>query len=199
MVTAAMVKVGDRRAVTPKWYSLVEPRMQRAMSEASATELHKPYTAEQSGVLTTKLFAPRPLEGFIPRRRLLDALDAGIGRGLIVVCAPAGSGKTALLADWARTGRRPIGWVSLDAGDNDPARFWRHLAVALDGRYPGIAGRVTSLLGPPTPTTFDGLAAALINALTTDPLFGEAALILDDYHVIDSQLVHASLTYLIEH
>jgi hypothetical protein len=57
---------------------------------------------------------------------------------------------------------------------------------------------VTSLLGPPTPATFDGLAAALINALVADPLFTEAVLILDYHHVIDSQLVHASLTYLIE-
>jgi ATP/maltotriose-dependent transcriptional regulator MalT len=53
----------------------------------------------------------------------------GWARRLILVCAPAGFGKTALLADWACQGNRPVAWLSLDAGDNDPARFWRH-AVA---------------------------------------------------------------------
>jgi LuxR family maltose regulon positive regulatory protein len=50
----------------------------------------------------------------------------------VLVCAPAGYGKTVLLADWVRRGRRPVGWLSLDSGDNDPARFWRHAVAALD-------------------------------------------------------------------
>jgi LuxR family maltose regulon positive regulatory protein len=73
------------------------------------------------------------------------------------------------------------------------------VAVALDATCPGVAARVVSLLGPPTPARFDGLAAALINELATDPRCGEVVLILDDYHVIDAQLVHASLTYLSQH
>jgi hypothetical protein len=92
-------------------------------------------------LLATKLHVPGP-PGFVPRPRLADRLDEGLGRGLVLVCAPAGSGKTALLADdWARCGRRPVAWLSLDAGDNDPARFWRHAVAALDGLCPA-AGRV---------------------------------------------------------
>jgi ATP/maltotriose-dependent transcriptional regulator MalT len=63
----------------------------------------------------------------VPRPRLAEALGEGLARRLILVCAPAGSGKTTMLADWARSGNRPVAWLSLDAADNDPARFWRHV------------------------------------------------------------------------
>jgi LuxR family maltose regulon positive regulatory protein len=98
-----------------------------------------------------------------------------------------------LLADWAQTVPDLVAWLSLDSGDNDPARFWRHVAGALDQVCPGIAERITSLLGPPTPATFEGITGALINDLASRPDQDDVALILDDYHVIDSQLVHASL------
>jgi LuxR family transcriptional regulator, maltose regulon positive regulatory protein len=85
-------------------------------------------------LLATKLYLPRLQAGFVARPRLLDQLGQALGRDLILVCAPAGIGKTALLADWARQGRWPIAWLSLDAGDNDPARFWRHVVAALTRR-----------------------------------------------------------------
>ena len=59
----------------------------------------------QDVLLATKLHVPRPQPGFVPRRRLVEALDEGLARGRMLVCAPAGFGKTALLADWARSGR----------------------------------------------------------------------------------------------
>jgi LuxR family transcriptional regulator, maltose regulon positive regulatory protein len=64
-----------------------------------------------------------------------------VGRELTLVCAPAGFGKTALLGDWAYRGRRPVAWLSLDEGDNDPARFWRYVAAALDQVCEGVVGR----------------------------------------------------------
>ena len=105
----------------------------------------------QDVLLATKLHVPRPQPGFVPRPRLVEALDEGLARGLVLVCAPAGFGKTALLADWARRGGRPVAWLSLDAGDNDPARFWRHVVAALDRARPGLAERVLPLLGLPRP------------------------------------------------
>jgi len=105
-------------------------------------------------LLATKLHVPRPQPGFVARPRLVRALDEGLARRLILVCAPAGSGKTVVLADWAPSGDRPVAWLSLDAADNDPVRFWRHVIVALDRVRPGIAGRVGPLLGPPAPSTF---------------------------------------------
>jgi LuxR family transcriptional regulator, maltose regulon positive regulatory protein len=76
--------------------------------------------AEQDVLLATKRHVPQPRPGFLPRPRLLDRLDQGMARELVLVCTPAGFGKTALLGDWARGGRRPVAWLSLDPGDNDP-------------------------------------------------------------------------------
>src|ERR1700752_4883171 len=128
-----------------------------------------PSTAAQAGaamsgqdvLLATKLHVPQPQPGFVPRPRLVAALREGLARGRVLVCAPAGFGKTSLLADWARGGGRPVAWLGLGAGDSDPARFWRYAVAALDQARPGLAGRV----GPQSPGSVEGLVTALINAL----------------------------------
>jgi LuxR family transcriptional regulator, maltose regulon positive regulatory protein len=148
----------------------------------------------QDVLLATKLHVPRPQPGFVPRRRLVEALDEGLARGRVLVCAPAGFGKTALLADWARGGGRPVAWLGLDAGDSDPARFWRYVVAALDRARPGLAGRV----GPPPPRSFEGLVTALINELATEPGDAEVVLVLDDYHLVDPGPVHESVAFLQE-
>src|SRR5207247_11098756 len=122
--------------------------------------------------------------GFVPRPRLAGALDEGLARGLALVCAPAGAGKTALLADWAQHSRRPVAWLSLDPGDNDPALFWRHTVAALDRARPGTADRVAPLLGPPAPPSFEGLVTTGVNGPTTQS--DEAGLVLDHYHPLDT-------------
>ncbi len=150
-------------------------------------------------LLATKLHVPRQQPGFVARPRLVQALDEGLARRLILVCAPAGFGKTALLACWVRRDDRPVAWLSLDAGDNDPARFWRHAVAALDRARPGIGERVGALLGPPAPASFEGLVTALINELAAQPALDELLLVLDDYHLIDAQQVHDPLVFLLEH
>ena len=155
--------------------------------------------SERDVLLATKLHLPRPRPGFVPRPRLTERLDEGLARGLMLVCAPAGYGKTILLADWARSGQQPAAWLSLDIGDNDPARFWRHGVAALDQARPGLAERVGPLLGPPAPSSYQGLVTALINELAAEPDAGQVLLVLDDYHLIDSEAVHASLGFLLEH
>ena len=155
--------------------------------------------AKRDVLLATKLHIPGPRAGFVPRPRLAQRLDDGADRGLVLVCAPAGSGKTALLADWARSGQRPTAWLSLDDADNDPARFWRHAVAALDRACRGIGERVSPLLGPPAPASFERLVTALINELAAGHGDGETRLVLDDYHLIGSQPVHASLGFLLEH
>ena len=169
------------------------------MTERPAAAKSAVAAAERDVLLATKLHVPGLRPGFVPRPRLADRLDEGLGRGLVLVCAPAGSGKTALLADWARCGRRPVAWLSLDAGDNDPARFWRHAVAALNGLCPGIGERIGPLLGPPPPPSFEPLVTALINDLTARPEAGEVLLVLDDYHLVGSQPVHASVGFLLEH
>src|SRR6266566_2954151 len=155
--------------------------------------------SERDVLLATKLHVPRPQPGFVPRPRLAAALDEGLARQLVLVCAPAGSGKTVLLADWAGRDGRLVAWLSLDAADNDPARFWRHVVAALDRVRPGIAERAGSLLGPPAPPSFEGLVTALVNELAAQPAGDEVLLVVDDYHLIEAQPVHASLEFLVEH
>ena len=157
-------------------------------------------TSERDVLLATKLNVPGLRPDLVSRPRLAQRLDEGRGRGLVLACAPAGYGKTVLLAEWARRGRHPVAWLSLDAGDNDPARFWRHTVASLDRVRPGISARTAPLLGPPVPPSFEPLVTALINEVAGQPDAGEALLlVLDDYHVISSQLVHESLGFLLEH
>ncbi len=149
-------------------------------------------------LLATKLHLPWPPPGFVPRPRLVRALSQGAARGRVLVCAPAGSGKTALLADWARSGERQVAWLGLDADDSDPARFWRYAVAALDRVRPGLAAQVGPLLGPSAPGSVTALVTAVINELAAQPDNGELLLVLDDYHLVDSAQVHESVAFLLE-
>ena len=164
------------------------------MADPSVAALAGAAMSGQDVLLATKLHVPRPQPGFVPRPRLVEALGEGLARGRVLVCAPAGFGKTALLADWARGDGRPVAWLGLDAGDSDPVRFWRYAVAALDRARPGLAGRV----GPPPPRSSDGLVTALINELAADPGPDEVLLVLDDYHLVDSGPVHESVAFLLE-
>jgi LuxR family transcriptional regulator, maltose regulon positive regulatory protein len=153
--------------------------------------------AAPDALLATKLHVPRTRPGFVVRQRLVDRLAPAQGGELTLVCAPAGFGKTALLADWARRDPRPVAWLSLDVGDNDPVRFWRHVAAALDGVRPGVAVRVGALLQGLQPTSFEAVVTALVNELAG--VAEEVVLVLDDYHLIQAPQVHQSLEFLLEH
>ena len=169
------------------------------MTDPPGTILPSAGTGGLDALLATKLYLPRRRPGFITRPRLTERLDENLTRGLVLVCAPAGFGKTALLADWARRSRRPTAWLSLDQGDNDPARFWRHVIAALERVRPGTVEQLAPLLGPPSPPAFGGLVTALINDLAGSPGADEMVLVLDDYHLIDAQPVHAALGFLLDH
>src|SRR5512140_3601307 len=152
--------------------------------------------APEWDLVATKFHVPPP--GLVPRPRLLERLAQGMGRGLTVVCTPAGFGKTTLLGDWARRSRRPAAWLSLDAGDNDPARFWRYVAAALDRARPGTCALLAALLGGPQQPPLETVVTALINELTDLPGGREVVLLLDDYHLIEASRVHDSVTFLLD-
>ncbi|HET7517404.1 MAG TPA: helix-turn-helix transcriptional regulator, partial [Actinomycetes bacterium] len=139
-----------------------------------------------------------PPAGFVPRPRLLEHLAKGVGRGLTVVCTPAGFGKTTLLGDWARRSRRPAAWLSLDAADNDPARFWRYVAAALERVRPGVGEQVEVLLRGSEQPPLEAVATAVINQVTVLSGEGAVALVMDDYHLIEAPEVHASVAFLLE-
>jgi LuxR family transcriptional regulator, maltose regulon positive regulatory protein len=169
------------------------------MAEPRAAPAAEVVVPGHDALLATKLHLPRPRPGFVPRPRLAVRLDEGLAHSLVMVCAPAGYGKTVALADWARRGGRAVAWLSLDVDDNDPVRFWRHVVAAVGPARPGVAERLLPLFGPPPPSSFEGLVTALINELAGQPGDDESVLILDDYHLIDAEPVHGSLSFLLEH
>jgi LuxR family transcriptional regulator, maltose regulon positive regulatory protein len=166
------------------------------MAEPATTSPPAVGVAERDALLATKLHLPRPHPGFLPRRRLLDQLAAAAERELTLVCAPAGFGKTSLLADWARRSAGPVAWLSLEAGDNDPARFWRYLAAALDQVWQGVGGLVTALLRGPQPASLEAVVTALVNTLAVHS--DQVALVLDDYHLMETPEIHDSLAFLLD-
>ncbi len=151
-------------------------------------------------LLTTKLFAPPPHPDWVARPRVEARLNAGMRRKLTLLAAPAGFGKTAALSAWRATaagqGLR-LAWVSLDADDNDPVRFWSYVGAAIDSLSPGVAQPALTLLRVPQPPPIEAVLTVLLNGLAT--LDHEAALVLDDYHAIDAPSVHRGLAFLLDH
>src|SRR6476646_6548289 len=132
-------------------------------------------------ILATKLYIPPPRPNVVPRPRLIARLTAGLHRKLTLIAAPAGFGKTTLVSAWVAGGDRPVAWLSLDAGDNDLARFLTYLVGAVQTIVPQLgAGVLSALQSSPAPPT-EPLLTALLNEITTlrDPF----VLVLDDYHM----------------
>ncbi|MCE3550702.1 LuxR C-terminal-related transcriptional regulator [Pseudonocardia sp. RS11V-5] len=153
--------------------------------------------ANRDVLLATKLRPPPLRDGFVARPRLSASLADAVSRELVVVSAPAGFGKSSAIAEWAARCGTPVAWLSLDDADNDPVRFWRHVAAALDVARPGIAAAVGARSGGVSTPSYHAAVAALVNELAESA--ETVVLVLDDYHVVDSAAVHASLTDLLEH
>ena len=166
------------------------------MPEPATTSQPGDAAPDWDALVATKFYVPRA--GFVPRPRLLARMARGIGGGLTVVSTPAGFGKTTLLADWVRRSRQPAAWLSLDAGDNDPARFWRYVGAALERVRPGIGAPVAALLRGPQHPPPEAMATAVINELAALPADGEVTLVLDDYHLIEASPVHESVAFLLD-
>src|SRR6476661_7137908 len=150
-------------------------------------------------LLETKLHVPRWRRNLVARSRLSERLSRGAESALTLVSAPAGFGKTTLLAEWlavAAAGGRSVAWLSLDQRDNDPALFWTYLVAALNTGAAGGGPGALSLLQPPQPPGEAGLVA-LLNDL--DAILNDVVLVLDDYHVIDARDVQDALAFLLEH
>lgn len=146
-------------------------------------------------VITTKLFRPSLRQRAVERKRLQDLLRLGSKLTVTLVVAPAGWGKSTLVAEWLARDKISAGWVSLDGGDNDPARFWRYLLLAADrgGSAAGAAG-LRRLDAAGSDIQRDVLPT-FVNALASAgaPLL----LVLDDFHLVTSARVHDSVATLL--
>jgi ATP/maltotriose-dependent transcriptional regulator MalT len=171
-------------------------------------------------ILATKLYIPPPRPNVVQRPRLFEQLNEGLQRKLTLISAPAGFGKTTLLSEWlaerqkvkGKTQNNPddtllpftfyllpsqVAWLSLDEADNDPTRFLAYLVAALQTIAANIGAGVLGALQSPQPPPTEAILTALLNDITTVP--GNFALVLDDYHVIDSKSIDTALTFLLEH
>jgi len=150
-------------------------------------------------LLSTKFYIPALRAEWVSRRRLLERLDEGrrLGRGLTLVAAPAGYGKTSLIATWARQGDWPAAWLSLDENDDDPIRFWTYAIAALQTVRPDVGETTLAMIRAMPPSPIDAALTALINELAEDP--APVVLVLDDYQVIRTPAIHDGVAFLIEY
>jgi LuxR family maltose regulon positive regulatory protein len=173
-----------------------------ASSESSARSL------VPSDLLRTKLTAPQPATTLLRRDALLARLDDAARMRLTLVSAPAGFGKTTLVAQWLNSdagvdARRHRGWLSLDSDDNDPVRFWRYVVAAFQLAGVAVGARTLATLRPAPASGGDASAVLLplLNDLTQSGT-GNARmnlLVLEDYHVITAMQIHETLAFLVDH
>jgi len=149
-------------------------------------------------IVQTKLYVPRRRGATVPRPRLSDKLSDGIDARLTLVSAPAGFGKTTLVAAWLASVPPPerlTAWLSLDQSDNDPRAFWGYVISALQAVAPAVgAGSLALVEAAQTPTQV--ILGALLNELNALP--NDLVLVLDDYHVIDDRQVHEGMAFVID-
>ncbi len=148
-------------------------------------------------ILATKLYIPPPRPKVVLRPRLIERLNEGLRRKLTLVSAPAGFGKTTLVSEWVARCERPTAWLSLDEGDNDPARFLTYLVAALQTVVTTIGDGVLRAIQSPQPPPTETILTALLNEIST--VKHDFVLVLDDYHVVDSKPVDNALAFLLQH
>jgi LuxR family maltose regulon positive regulatory protein len=175
-----------------------------------------------TAILETKLYVPPVRPELVSRPRLIERLSTGLvaesggfARKLTLISAPAGFGKTTLVSSWLQQlgsdqtlSSLRAAWLSLDEGDNDPARFLTYLVAALETVQADIGQAALTALQSPQPPPLEALLTALINDIATMSASGErvgevrsrpVVLVLDDYHLIVAQAIHDGLTFLLDH
>ena len=175
--------------------------LEDASSRPRAYESSRTETVPPTPLLATKLYLPRPQRRAVPRPRLVDRLNRGKDSVLTLVSAPAGFGKSTLLAAWlaaepAAAGKHSAAWLSLDAGDNDPALFWTYVITALRTAAPTLGTGALAALQTRTASSQEVLTG-LLNDLAA--LERDVVLVLDDYHAIESRDVHDGMAFLLDH
>ena len=164
-------------------------------------------------ILATKLYIPPPRPEVVSRPRLFGRLSDILNHKLTLISAPAGFGKTTLISEWIAGCGKPVAWLSLDDGDNDPVRFISYLIAALQTIKAGLGEGVLQTLHASQyqQPQVETVLTTLLNEISIIPDHPSTRgakqpqseqgfiLVLDDYHVIDSNLVDEALIFLIEH
>jgi LuxR family transcriptional regulator, maltose regulon positive regulatory protein len=151
-------------------------------------------------LLETKLYIPKLQNGVVGRPRLIERLRRGTEAKLTLISAPAGFGKTTLLAEWLASNADDASspaWLSLDPSDDEATTFWSYVIGALQMVAPGVGTTSLSLLREPQPPPIRSILAALVNELSATS--DQVVLVLDDCHLIEAQEIHEGVAFLVEH
>jgi LuxR family maltose regulon positive regulatory protein len=156
-------------------------------------------TRERAIVVATKLNSPHISDQLIQRTTLLDAMAVALRRKITLVSAPAGWGKTTLLAQWVvsqpRAAGGPVyGWLSIDPPDNDPVRFWTYVISALHKASPALGGRALELVAMGANPLLAALPTLLNEVAAAED---QLVMILDDYHQITNPDVHEQMEFVL--
>ena len=153
-------------------------------------------SGQTSSLLLTKLHRPQVTGSVVERSRLREAFRTGVAHSLTLVAAPAGYGKTTLVAGQLAALQEPSAWLSLDAGDNDPATFARYLVAAVQAVTASVSAPTRSLVQTATPR-LDSVLLSLSNDLAALP--HDLVVVLDDYHLLTNPAIHTALAFLLDH
>lgn len=154
-------------------------------------------TQHRSPILATKLFAPALPSSVLRRDRLLRSFDGILLYPLTLVSAPAGFGKTTALGAWLADRDIRVAWISLDARDNEPIRFFEYLVAGLRRALPGTGLDLDDFFGGSSFPPHEVLLTPLINDLAR--ITDDVVLVLDDYHEIKNDAVHEGILFFLEH
>ncbi|MGD2078385.1 MAG: LuxR C-terminal-related transcriptional regulator [Chloroflexota bacterium] len=151
-------------------------------------------------LIQTKLYIPRPRANLVPRPRLVGLLEEDERGKLTLVSAPPGFGKTTLLSNWARQGKRPVAWLTLDERDNDLARFLTYLIAAVETVYTGLGQMAWDMLRSQGRPAYEEILTALLNEIASVATDGGQVLvlILDDYQLITARQIHEVVSFLLD-
>ena len=168
----------------------------RGRDEAKQAE-ETPKSPTSFPLLKTKLYIPTAPDSRVERSHLLARLDDVKKKALTIVSAPAGFGKTTLLAEWVAQTSLPVAWLSLDNGDNDPYRFLSYLIAALGSIHEEVGLEAQQIMRSSQPAPPHVLLASLLNDLgkVAEPY----VLVIDDYQFIIEHAVHEATAYLLDH
>jgi LuxR family transcriptional regulator, maltose regulon positive regulatory protein len=150
-----------------------------------------------SFLLKTKLHIPPGRSTLVPRPRLIQKLDQGLTHPLTLISAPPGFGKTTLLTAWLEQKSAPTAWLSLDERDNDLARFLAYLIAALETVQAGVGRQSLNRLHSRRTPSIESVMTLLSNDLAAVP--HDFILVLDDYHLIELQVIHEAMAFLLDH
>src|SRR5262249_3238771 len=194
-----VVRQGRRIAHMPKgaYASAVAAPGDGAAQAAWQTEARLQAPEPRHPLLESKLHVPRPRAQLVPRPHLVERVQQGMSCPLTLLSAPVGFGKTTLLVEWLARSGMACAWLTLEAKDNEPVRYFSYLLAALQRLHPALGSGARVLLDAPQPLAMEQVLAVLANELLASKS-DDFALVLDDYHLIETEAIHQGMAFLLD-